>query len=74
MLVGNTIGNYKKTPPFLGFLRKSSRDSSQKSPLSRENVNAHAAPSCIRVGGGGGGAYLQNFQPVLIVIPTSYTF
>ena len=34
-----------KTPPFPGFLGKSSRDYGQKiPPLSRENGNAHAAP------------------------------
>ena len=35
---------WQKTPTFLSFLGKSSRDYSQKYPLSRENGNTHAAP------------------------------
>ena len=43
-----------KTPPFPGFLGKSSRDyTAKKYPLSRENVNAHEPPLCIRVHGAG---------------------
>ena len=43
---------YKKTPPFPGFLGKSSRDYGQKYPLSRENGTRQRAwgPLCIRVG------------------------
>ena len=54
------IDNYKKTPPFPGFLGKSIRDYGQKYPLSRENRNTHATPLCIRVGGGGGGVSTLN--------------
>ena len=41
------LGNYNKHPLFRAFT------TAKKYPLSRENGNKHAAPSCIRVGGGG---------------------
>ena len=51
-----TIGNYKKHPFSWFSWEISPRDyGQQNTPLSRENGNVHAAPLCIRVGGGGGG-------------------
>ena len=52
------FSNYTKTSPFPGFLGK------YKYPLSREIGNAHAAPSCIRVGAGARlcYTYTYNFQ------------
>ena len=44
-----TVGNCKKHPLFLVFLGNLP-ETTANGPLSRENENAHAAPSCIRVG------------------------
>ena len=46
------IGNYKKHPFFRAFLGNIP-PTAKIFPLSRENGNTHAAPLCIRVGGGG---------------------
>ena len=59
-----------KTPPFLGFLGKSSRDYGLNiPPISQENGNTHAAPSCIRVGGRGFNIVLPNAFPSYSVTP-----
>ena len=46
-----TISNYKKHPLFRVFSGNLSEITAKNSPLSRENGNMHAVPSCIRVGG-----------------------
>ena len=48
-----TIGNYKDNISS-GFFREIFQRLGPKYPLSWENGNTHAAPLCIRVGGGGG--------------------
>ena len=50
-----TIGNYKNTSPFPGFLGKFSRDYAPNQPSFRENGNTHAAPYAFEWGEGGGG-------------------
>ena len=53
-----------KIIPFSGLSREIFLAPAKKCPLSRENGNAHAAPSCIRVwGGGGGGMSIKESDP-----------
>ena len=49
----NTIGNYWEHPLFRDFLENLPETKAKIYPLSQENGNTHAAPSCIRVEGGG---------------------
>ena len=48
-----TIGNYKKHTLFRVFSGNLPETTDKNYTPSRENGNTHAAPSCIRVGGGG---------------------
>ena len=45
----------KKKNLFRVFSGNRPETTAKNTPLSQESGNAHAAPSCIRVGGGGGG-------------------
>ena len=49
-----------KTPPFSAFSENLPETEAKKSPLSWESGNGHAAPLCIRVGGGGGIHKIKN--------------
>ena len=53
------IASYKKHPIFRAFSGNLPEITATKMPLSRENRHTHAAPLCIRVGGGGGGTRLN---------------
>ena len=64
----------KKTPPFLVLSGNLPETTAKKYPPFPRKWNAHAAPLCIRVGGGGGRAfYSPNKQASkkFIVIPKS---
>ena len=53
----------QKTPPFPGFLGKSSRDNDPKMPPFPRKWEYACGPSCIRVGGGGAlGSYYVNIS------------
>ena len=60
------FSNYKETPLRV-FSRNLLETTAQKYTLSREKVNLHAAPSCIQVGGGGGGLYVAITGPTWLL-------